>query len=503
MRRASRLLPLWAAAITVASAGFAVPACAAEAALPPFNVVVFTTDDMDFSSVNANGNPIPWLTPHIDRLAAGGMVFERAHVPSAVCQPSRQSMMTGLHPHRNGSFGFQLPTPGTPNLSELLMASGWLTASFSKGRDYASSKWTMFQDGHGTAGFSREPARFAADVEKAIQRAQGEGKRFFLNVPTSDPHRVYPGSRDEADELTEMKRRWPEAERQGKVYFPPFHVPCTPEQAWVPPYLPDLPAIREEWAQYYAGVHRADEALGRVLDALRAAGVEDETVVIFYNDNGASFPTSKQNVYPYSTQCSLIIRWPGVTRPGSRDREHFVSTMDLLPTLLEAAGLPLPERLDGRSLLPLLRGEPQGGRAVLMTTQNFYKPGFQVYPMRALHTADFTYIFNAWADGRTRFDGECHSGLTFAAMIEAAKTDPAIAERVRHITLRAPEDLYDVRADPWCLRNLAAEPAQAAVRARLRAELEAEMRRTDDPLLPALLGTGPVPPEWRVAVRTD
>jgi len=474
----------------------AAPAEAVAPAPAAFNIIVFTSDDMDFSSINANGNPVPGLTPNIDRLAASGMTFERAHVPNAVCQPSRQSMMTGLHPHRNGSLGFDPPAPGTPNLSELLMAEGWLTFTFSKGRDYRSSQWTFFQDGHGTAGFGREPARFAADVERAIGRARTEAKPFFLNVPVSDPHRAYPGSADEAKRLSEAKKRWPEADARGDIYYPPYQDICSPKQAWVPPYLPDLPAVREEWAHYYRGVRRADETLGLVLDKLEADGLADSTVVIFYADNGASFPTSKQNCYPYSTQCSLIIRWPGVTTPGTRDRDHFVSTMDLLPTILQATRLPLPERLDGKSLLPLLRGAKQAGRDSTMTTQNFYQPGFQVYPMRALHTAAFTYIFNAWADGNTQFNGECHSGLTFAAIADAAKTDPTVAARLRHITHRTPEELYDTRADPWCLRNLAEEPAHAYALAAHRAALEREMRQTEDPLLPKFLGTSPIPPEW-------
>jgi N-sulfoglucosamine sulfohydrolase len=233
-----------------------------------------------------------------------------------------------------------------------------------------------------------------------------------------------------------------------------------------------------------------------VLDKLEADGLADSTVVIFFTDNGASFPTSKGNCYPYSTQCSLIIRWPGVTTPGTRDQDHFVSTMDLLPTILQAAGLPLPERLDGKSLLPLLSGAKQTGRDSIMTTQNFYQPGQQVYPMRALHTAAFTYIFNAWSDGKTRISTECHSGLTFAAIEEAAKSNPEIAARLRHISHRLPEELYDTRTDPWCLRNLSREPAYADALATHRIALEREMRLTEDPLLPTFLGTSPIPPEW-------
>ena len=137
----TRLLALTLLAVTVASAPLA---SAAPAPSTPPNILLFVVDDMDFTTFNANGCPVPGLVPNMDRLAKEGILFYQAHGPNAVCGPSRQSMMTGLHPHRNGTLGF-VPVPeGVPNLSELLMARGYYTASFNKGRDYKSFKWTEF-----------------------------------------------------------------------------------------------------------------------------------------------------------------------------------------------------------------------------------------------------------------------------------------------------------------------------------------------------------------------
>jgi N-sulfoglucosamine sulfohydrolase len=463
------------------------------------NLVVFVVDDMDFASMNANGCPVPGLTPNMDRLASEGVLFENAHVPNAVCQPSRQSMITGLHPHRNGSLGFEPVPPGVPNLSELLMAHGYYTASFNKGRDYASFKWSEFLDGYGTSGFGYDPKMFVASAKKSMLKAKSEGKPFFLNIATSDPHRPFPESADEEKVLQEMKKKWPQAAAAGEVYFPPYERICTPDQAWVPPYLPDLPEVREELSQYYNAVHRADETLGGILDLLKAIGVAENTIVVFFSDNGASFAPSKQNCYPYSTRATLIVRWPAMVKPGSRDSIHMVSTMDIMPTILEQAGIPLPDKLDGRSLLPMLQGKPQTDRDHVYTTQNYYKPGFQVFPMRAVHTREFTYIFNAWSDGKQRFQGECMSGLTFAAMEKAAKTDAKVAERVKHIAYREAEELYDLKSDPWCLQNLVADPGHAVIKAEMKRIMEAEMRQTDDPLQPRFLGKGELPAAWLVA----
>jgi N-sulfoglucosamine sulfohydrolase len=169
--------------------------------------------------------------------------------------------------------------------------------------------------------------------------------------------------------------------------------------------------------------------------------------------------------------------------------------MDIMPTVLEIAGAPLPEKMDGRSLLSLLKGGTQTGRDHVFTTFNYILPWWEVFPMRAVHTRRFSYIFNAWSDGTTRFHGECHGGLTFAAMQAAAKTNPALAARVRHIEYRTPEELYDVEKDPGCLNNLANHPEYAAVKRKMKEMLEEDMRRTQDPLLACFLGKGPIPPE--------
>ena len=119
---------------------------------------------MDYASLNITGCPVKNLTPNIDQFAREGVLFQKAHLNSSVCQPSRQSIMTGLHTHRNETLGF-VPVPKhIPNLSELLMKKGWYTASYSKGRDYESFQWTRFVEGYGTQGFGRSAELFIKDA---------------------------------------------------------------------------------------------------------------------------------------------------------------------------------------------------------------------------------------------------------------------------------------------------------------------------------------------------
>lgn len=471
-------------------------------AKPP-NVIFFSVDDMDYATLNISGCPVNNLTPNIDKLAKEGIFFQRAHLNSAICQPSRQSLMTGLHSHKNETLGF-VPVPRhIPNLSELLMQSGWYTASYNKGRDYEAFKWSRFVGGYGTQGFGRSADLFLKDASADMDKAISLKQPFLLNISTSDPHRVYAGSEDEKNELEKMKIKWPQAASKNNVFFPDFKEICTPSQAWVPPYLPNLPKVQEEWAQYYNTVHRADETLGKLLELLDQKGLRENTIVFFYSDNGASFPTSKQNCYPYSTQTPLIIRWPGVIKPGSVDSKNFVSTMDIMPTLLEMVGVELPTNLDGHSILPLLKGGDYEGREYIFTTHNYITPGLQVYPMRGLHKAKYSYIFNPWSDGLRVFDGECHSGLSMKAIESAALSDEKIRLRMLFIQKRVKEELYDTAKDPWCLNNLAEDKKYAKTLLKLKELMLKEMDATSDPLLPVLRDGAAIPPSWFVKDETS
>ncbi|QRP44729.1 hypothetical protein [Amycolatopsis sp. FDAARGOS 1241] len=155
-----------------------------------------------------------------------------------------------------------------------------------------------------------------------------------------------------------------------------------------------------------------------------------------------------------------------------------MSMLDLFPTFCEATGIAVPAGLDGRSLLPLLRGEPDTGRERVFTV--FHETSAkQRFEMRCTQDARFGYVWNAWSDGRA-YRAENMEGLTWPAMVAAA--DPAVAERVAFYTTRAPEELYDLVADPDCLHNLAAQPAFADELGACRRYVAGWLAETGDPL---------------------
>jgi N-sulfoglucosamine sulfohydrolase len=286
-----------------------------------------------------------------------------------------------------------------------------------------------------------------------------------------DPHRPFFGSDQEqrmfGDRVTRTKQ-------PSRVY--------RPGEVEVPGFLPDLREVRREIAEYASSVRRLDDTVGELLAALEESGQADNTLVMFISDNGMALPFSKTNCYLHSTRTPWIVRWPGRVRAGRFDRRHFISGIDFMPTILAAAGIAGPDGMDGRSFLNLLKTGEASGRDCVHTVFHETAAGRR-YEMRCVQDKRFGYIFNAWANGRTRFLNESQSGRSFAAMQRAAGRDDAIRARVEHFLHRTPEELYDFAADPDALVNLVDdEPRRRELEAK-RSDLLEWMRRTADPLL--------------------
>lgn len=438
------------------------------------NVLLITVDDMDHYSLGATGCKIPGITPNIDALAAQGMLFEHAHITSAICQPCRSVLMTGRYPHRNGALGFQPINPDVPTLTESLRTAGYFNGIMGKvGHLAPRSKfcWDFVAD-KDEIGPGRDPGLYYKHSRAFLGQVRSADKPFFLMANSHDPHRPFPGSAQEAERMKRGNMKFPKASRYYKA-----------EEVEVPGFLPDgIPDIRQEIAQYYSGVHRCDEIVGDVLRALKETGFEEDTLVILLSDNGMAFPYAKTNCYQRSTQTPFIARWPGRVKPNSVNRDDLVSGIDIMPTVLEAAGVELVRGMDGRSFLSLARGEKQEERDRVFTFIT-RTAGRNDYPMRCVRTKEFSYIFNAWSDGQTVFKNESQSGLTFKAMQAAAEHDEKVAARVKFFQYRVPEEFYDLQADSYELNNLIDAPEHKSTIDRMRAELLQMMMSTKDPML--------------------
>jgi N-sulfoglucosamine sulfohydrolase len=280
-----------------------------------------------------------------------------------------------------------------------------------------------------------------------------------------DPHRPFHGN---------------DAELQGKqgIRYPPPSRVFKPEEVEVPGFLPDIPEVRREIAEYASSCRRCDDSVGRVIDALKEAGVYENTLIMYLSDNGMAFPFSKTNCYLHSTKTPWIACWLGKIKPGSVDSTHFINGIDYMPTALEAAGLPVPAGVDGRSFLPVLLGGNDTARTRVFT--QFHEAyGGRRYPMRCVQDKQFGYIFNPWSNGQRVFKNESQAGRTFKAM----QADPGSAARVKLFLYRVWEELYDFENDPDALVNLVDDPRYRTELERLRGELEAWMVEHGDPAL--------------------
>jgi N-sulfoglucosamine sulfohydrolase len=440
------------------------------------NFLLITADDLEWSSVGVYGSRVNDITPNIDKLASEGLRFTHAHVNIAVCQPSRQSLMTGRFPHNIGAPGFQPIADDVPLLQESLRNAGYLNGSIGKTRHLQPTErfgWDLGPDadnpGEGIwmhhLGNGRDIGLYKRYMTEFLQLAKQKDRPFWLMLNTHDPHKPFYG--DGGDDFDYPVSR---------VY--------TPGEIEVPGFLPDLPEVREELARYYTSVRRADDIVGAILKILEDEGFLENTMVMFISDNGSSFPFSKANTYLNSTRTPWIIRWPGIVTPGTLDNIHFISGIDYMPTVLEAAGLEQVKNMDGESFLTLLEGGAQSWRRSVFTEFNTPFSGISLH-MRAIQNREYGYIYNPFY-GHEKVNVEGNDGPTWTAMVEAAKSDPAIQRRVDLFSNRAPEELYHYKTDPDALVNLVADPAHADTLAKLRQELANEMYRTNDFMLERL-----------------
>jgi N-sulfoglucosamine sulfohydrolase len=435
----------------------------------PLNIVLITADDMNWDSVGCNGCKVPDITPNIDRLASQGMLFREAHATVPVCQPVRATMSTGLYPIHSGCKGFEPIRAEVTTINEVLHRAGYLISMMGKNPHYQPhAKWCVdYEVLAKELMVGRSPERFGEHTRKFLEMAAREGKPFFHHVNCQDPHRPF---------------LWNSQKAGKEGTFPGVSRVIRPDEVEVPGFLESLPAVRQEVADYFTCVHRLDETVGAVMRELKAAGHEDDTLVMFFGgDHGMPFPFGKANVYDASSQGTLILRWPGTVPAGKIDAEHLVATIDFAPTLLEAAGLPALEHIDGRSFLPVAKGGRQDGRDTVFTM--FHETsGKRSLEMRCVSTRASAYIWNAWSDGTFEYRAENMSGQTWKAMLAAAKDDPAIRERCEFYLHRAPEEFYQLGSDPTERGNRITDPACAAEVKAMRQRLAGWMERNHDPL---------------------
>ena len=437
----------------------------------PVNILMITVDDMSADSIGAFGAKLLDTTPNIDRLAKQSLRFAHAHMTVGNCMPGRNVMFSGLISHNNKVEGFyQVKNPGWPHMVDLMKNAGYFTGirgKVSHSTPYQPYAWDANLDTlpNGKKGHYKDADSFGISTTDGIQKAKAAGKPFCLVVNVSDPHKPF----------------WSKVKGGGEDPHVPSRV-FKADEVPIPGFLFDDPEVRKELALYYSSVRRADDCVGKILEALDKSGEAKNTVVVFLSDHGMPLPFAKTQLYHHSTHSPWIVRWPGVTKAGAIDKRHMVSAVDMLPTLLDIAGAKHPKRLDGRSFLPLIKGQKRKGWGHVIKEYN-ENSGASRDPMRAIQSKKHLYIFNPWSNGERVFATATTGTVTYHRMAALAKSDPRLAKRLALYKYRVQEELYDVAADPDCLNNLIESSEHQAALGRLRRQLERWMVRTNDPLL--------------------
>jgi N-sulfoglucosamine sulfohydrolase len=422
------------------------------------NILFAIADDQSWLHTGVAGDPLV-RTPTIDRLAGAGVRFTQSYCSSPSCTPSRGAILTGRRfweLEEGGNLWSSLPKKFS-TYPDLLGSAGYHVGLQGKGWGPGNFK---------AGGYERNPAGSAYKSFGEFIDARPREKPFCFWFGSTDPHRPYEAG---------------SAARAG----------LSLDKVSVPPWLPDVPEVRADIAEYLFEVERFDRDVGSILDALTKSGELENTLVVMTSDNGMPFPRAKTNLYDSGTHMPLVISWPAAFR-GSRVIDDFVSHTDFAPTFVEAAGLPVPPVMSGRSLLPLLlsnrSGQVERSRDRVFTGRERHtamRAGGVGYPMRAVRTRDFLYIRNyepeRWPAGDPPHFGDIDNGPSKEFVI--AHKESAEVQRFFEMACakRPAEELYDIRSDPAQQMNIASDQGYAAAKAKLSAMLKEDLTRTKDP----------------------
>lgn len=353
------------------------------------NALLVTADDLGIQ-LSCYGDPIA-RTPKIDELAARSTRFETAYVSQASCSPSRSTMFTGLYPHGNGHYGlanvnvgFQVHEELIENLlPNVLKRSGYRTGII--GKLHVNPEERFQFDLNTKEGFGQRDVRKQLQFAREFIEAEGD-EPWFLMFNLFDPHvqrdRLPDGSRS-AQYLPDQVQGLPETLLSADDVSPwPWQGIDTPEQ-------------RTKIAGYYNCVHRIDVAIGKLMDILEESGNRENTLIIFLGDHGPPFTRGKTSCYEAGLRVPFIVNWPGLSEPGISDR--LVGSIDIYPTILDAAGIDVPAGLHGRTLRTALQGTAHDNWRDTLVAEFHYHGASPFYPRRAITDGRYKLIHNLLA----------------------------------------------------------------------------------------------------------
>lgn len=419
------------------------------------NLVFMIADDCTYLDMEAYGGQAK--TPHLNQLAKEGMTFTRCFQTAPMCSPTRHNIYTGLYPVRSGAWpNHTCVYPGTKSIPHYLKEVDYRVAL--SGKTHISPKTAFpfeYSDDFRKQGPKDQPLYPA--LRKLVKESKAAGTPFCLFACSNEPHTPY-------------------TKGDPSAY--------APETLKLPPSFVDTPETRLHFSKYLAEITFYDWQCGQLLKLLDELGVRENTLVIATSEQGSAFPFAKWTCFELGLTSGMIARWPGKIKAGSKT-DALVEYVDVTPTFLEAAGAK-PQDLDGRSFLPVLLGNATEHKTYtygLHTTRGIIN-GSEAFGIRSCGTKRYRYIRNLHPDTTftnavTRKGGD-KADFWSSWMARAKAGDAHALAMTKKYQHRPAEELYDVQADPHCLKNLIADPDLAATRKELSAKLDAWMKSQGD-----------------------
>lgn len=458
-------------------------------------------------------------TPNFDRIAREGVLFRSAFVSAPSCTPCRSALISGQHFWRTGRGSIlrgAVWDGSNPSYALLLRDAGYhigetykvwspgtpADAPFDAPKnsyEKAGSRFNQFSQN--TTAMVAQGRTLEAAKQVLYDEVRANFDAFLAARKPGQPFCYWFGP-------TNVHRKWTKGSGKKLWGIDPDSL-----KGKMPAYLPDVPEIREDLADYFGEAQAFDAALGVLMARLAEIGELDHTLIAVSGDHGApGFPHGKCNLYDFGSSVPLAIRGPGVS--GGRVVDDLITLPDLAPTFLEAGGVKPPAVMTGRSLVPLLRSTKSGRveparDAVYIGRERHVenaRADYMPYPQRAIRTFDYLYIINfrpdRWPMGDPyRLDGnnpptaeevteetrvtlpDEDAGPTKAWLV-GVRNDPKWKAHFDWVYGKRPrEELYDLKSDPHQTKNVAADSRYARARAEMEKRLMDELRRTGDPRL--------------------
>ncbi len=452
-------MTLWAVCATVP---VHVASAERDAARRPSFLIVLA-DDCTYNDLPIYGGANA-LTPNIDTLASQGLTFDRAYLGSAMCQPCRSELYSGLYPLRNGcAWNHSASRSTVTSMPQRLRALGYRVGLAGKVHVRPAPAFPFERVGGFDQNCVRDPTR-PHDLRPIREfMSRDAAQPFCLVVALVEPHVPW-------------------------VMGDPSRYP--PETIQLPPNIADTPRTREDFGRYLAEITFMDGQVGEVLATLEECGRARDTLVLFSSEQGSQFPGCKWTNWDTGLHTALIARWPEKIAAGKRTRA-LVQYADVLPTLVDAAGGDAAALgVDGSSFLPVLLGRATEHRRFVYGMHNNVPEG-PPYPIRTVSDGEYRYIRNLAPEEiyiekhlmGIKGDGKLNNPY-WSTWVREAWNDPRTYRLVKRYMRRPAEQFYHTANDPYELDNLASDPAQARRLERFAAELDRWLAEQGDPGAP-------------------